>query len=255
MGALHEGHLSLVKRSKRENDQTVVSIFVNPTQFGPKEDLSRYPRPFKKDCQLLRKLNIDVIFAPSTQTMYSSTHATVVSVPSLSQALCGAPTSRGPQHFAGVATVVTKLFNVVRPTKAYFGMKDFQQLRIIEQLNEDLNLSVTVVRCPTVRENDGLAMSSRNSYLSSSERKEAPRLFQALQAGRKLLTSPSLKSLEIVKNLLRSRLEDNPPFKIDYIEFVDPGTLTRCRKPQRPILLALAVFLGKTRLIDNILVN
>lgn len=255
MGALHAAHLSLVKRSKRENSVTVVSIFVNPTQFGPNEDFARYPRPVKRDRQLLRKERVDILFAPSPKDMYRAEPGTEIVVPGLINHLCGAPTARGPQHFIGVATVVAKLFNIVRPTRAYFGLKDFQQVRVIEQMNVDLNFGTDIIRCPTMREHDGLAMSSRNAYLDPAERAQAPRLYRALQHGRKLLTSrPPMSPRAVCKNV-RSILTAHPKFKIDYIEVVDPMTLKRRTTFQKPVLLAAAVYLGRTRLIDNVLVN
>lgn len=255
MGALHEAHLSLVKRSKRENEITVASIFVNPTQFGPKEDFKAYPRPWDKDHRALIKAEVDVLFAPSPKVLYTPAYSTEVSVKKLTNTLCGAPASRGPQHFVGVATVVAKLFNCVRPTRAYFGLKDYQQLRVIEQMNEDLNFGIKIVRCPTMREKDGLAMSSRNAYLSAAERREAPRLFRALQSGRKLLTSSPRMSPRAVCKHIQSVLKKNPSFIIDYVELVDAVTLQRVSKLQFPILLAVAVRLGCTRLIDNIVVQ
>lgn len=254
MGALHTAHLSLVEKSKRQNRLTVASVFVNPTQFGPKEDFSKYPRPFRNDVRLLKSKGVDVLFAPTPQEMYRPPVFTEVHVKGLTGTLCGAPTSRGPQHFVGVATVVAKLFNLVRPTKAYFGLKDFQQVRVIEQMTQDLNLGVRVVRCPTLREKDGLAMSSRNTYLTPSERQQAPRLYRALQHGRKLLRSQPQMSPNAVCGQLEKLLKAHPAFKIDYIEMVDSVTLRRLKKPQRSALLAAAVFLGKTRLIDNILI-
>ncbi|MCG3205468.1 MAG: Pantothenate synthetase [Elusimicrobia bacterium] len=255
MGALHEAHLSLIKRSKRENKFTVVSIFVNPTQFGPREDFKRYPRPFKADVRLLNSVGVDVLFAPSQDVMYGSNHVTEVRVKKLTNTLCGAPRSRGPQHFVGVATVVAKLFNIVRPHKAYFGMKDFQQLRMIEQMTEDLNWDVKIIRCPTLREADGLARSSRNVFLSPRERRQAPRLFQALQQGRKLLTSRAHMSPRAICKKISHLLSVHPSFKIDYIEMVDPATLEPMKVRRRPALLAAAVFMGRTRLIDNILIK
>ncbi len=255
MGALHAAHLSLVKRSKRENDFTVVSIFVNPTQFGPKEDFSKYPRPFQADKKMLTRLGIDVLFHPTPHEMYPNGNSTRVRVSNLTDTLCGSPTSRGPEHFVGVATVVAKLFNIVRPTRAYFGMKDFQQVRVIEQMNEDLDLGVRIVRCPTMREPDGLAMSSRNLYLSVSERAQAPRLYRALQLGAKLLTSRARMGPRAVVTKLHELLSAPPAFRIDYIELVDAGTLTRLTSVKRPAVLAAAVFLGLTRLIDNIVIE
>lgn len=255
MGALHEGHASLIKRSVHENDCTLVSIFVNPLQFGAKEDLKKYPRPWKSDVALVRKLGVDVLFAPNVNDMYPTVPNTHVFVSNLTHTLCGSTYSRGPEHFKGVTTVVAKLFNLVRPTRAYFGMKDFQQLRVIEQMNTDLNFGITIVRCPTVREKDGLARSSRNAYLSRSQRAVAPRFYSALQAGAKLLTSHPTMEPKAVRQTIKTLLLTIPQCKIDYIDLVDPMTMQRKQSGKRPVLLAGALWLGKTRLIDNILVT
>jgi pantoate--beta-alanine ligase len=254
MGALHAGHLSLLRRAARDCDVVVSSVFVNPTQFGPNEDFTRYPRPWKKDRALLASAGAHAVFLPAAASMYPPGHATSVVVNGLTATLCGSPMARGPEHFTGVATVVTKLFNIVQPTRAYFGMKDFQQLRVIEQLTSDLNLPVKIVRCPTLREKDGLAMSSRNAYLSPLEREIAPRFHLALQHGRKLLTSQPSMSPRTICQRVKSTLAAHP-FRIDYVELVDPVTLQPLRRNSTPALLAAAVFLGKTRLIDNILIN
>ncbi len=254
MGALHAAHLGLVERAKRENKRVIASIFVNPTQFGPKEDFSRYPRPFHRDVQLLKSVKADALFAPTKEAMYAAGHTSEVRVKDLTDTLCGAPRSRGPEHFVGVATVVAKLFNLVCPTSAYFGMKDFQQLRVIEQMNRDLDFGIRIVRCPTQRERDGLAMSSRNTYLSPMERVQAPRLYHALQLGRKLLRSRPQMSPRAVCKKLSLSLQTHPSFKIDYMEIVDPVTLKPLTSSRRPALLAAAVFLGRTRLIDNLLI-
>lgn len=255
MGALHAGHLSLVKQAERSNDVLVASIFVNPLQFGPNEDFARYPRTWAQDRILLAKGGIDAVFLPTPVAMYKEGHVTTVVVKKLTDRLCGAPTSRGPQHFIGVATIVNKLFNVVQPTNAYFGMKDFQQLRVIEQMVDDLNIPVRIVRCATMREPDGLAMSSRNAYLSPSDRAQAPRVYLALQQGIKLLRSRSFMSPRAVCQHVASILAAHPPFRIDYVELVDPVTLQPLKQTQTPALLAAAVFLNKTRLIDNILIS
>lgn len=255
MGALHEGHLALFRRSVRENDVTVASIFVNPTQFGPKEDFSRYPRPFAADRRLLSSAGVDALFAPKPDDMYPEGFATSVSVSGLTATLCGAPSSRGPGHFQGVATVVAKLLNLVRPARAYFGMKDFQQLRVIERMNRDLDIGARIVRCPTVRERDGLAMSSRNAYLSPAERAVAPNLYVSLQRGAKLLASGrSMKPKDVVRTVEAS-LATTPEIRIEYVELVDPDTLQKLPAARGPALLAAAVRLGNTRLIDNILVS
>ena len=253
MGALHEGHFSLIRRSLNENQVTVVSLFVNPTQFCPKEDLSRYPRPWIKDKKALEKLGVQILFAPSAKSLYSPSHSTQVSVAGVTNTLCGAPLSRGPHHFIGVATIVAKLFNIVRPHRAYFGMKDFQQLRVIETLNEDLNFGIQIVRCPTVRESDGLALSSRNVYLTSSQRRAAPRLASSLQYGRNLLRSKPMIHLKVVHQKVKSLIRSIPGSQLDYLELVDPHTLQKLKKNTRPVLIAAAIRMGKTRLIDNVL--
>ncbi len=256
MGALHDGHISLVNRSKRENPKTIVSIFVNPTQFGPKEDFKKYPRPWKKDFALLKKAGVDVVFMPEADEMYPPNDTTRIEVKGVSETLCGSPTSRGPGHFIGVATVVNKLFNLVAPTHAYFGLKDYQQVRVIEEMVKDLHMNVKIVRCPTVREVSGLARSSRNAYLSTPEKALAPALYHALQAGRKLLTSPSRMDPQIVRRRLIGLLKKTAPnATLDYLELVDPQTLQRTNSKSGPILIAAALKIGTTRLIDNILVT
>jgi pantoate--beta-alanine ligase len=256
MGALHDGHLSLINRSKRENPKTIVSIFVNPTQFGPKEDFKKYPRPWKKDLALLKKARVDALFMPSVSQIYSPSDNTRVVVSSVTDTLCGSPASRGPGHFIGVATVVAKLFNLVRPTHAYFGLKDYQQVRVIEELNNDLHFGINIVRCPTIREKSGLARSSRNAYLSSREKALAPALYRALQAGRKLLTSSPRMDPQIVRRrLIGLLLKSAPNATLDYLELVDPQTLKKTHSKSGPVLIAAAVKIGTTRLIDNMLVR
>lgn len=255
MGALHEGHVTLIQRSHQENDLTISSIFVNPSQFKIGEDFNRYPRPYRQDLNILREAKVQIVFAPSVKSMYPPPHLTRVSVTGLVDHLCGGPRSRGPGHFIGVATIVAKLFNLVRPARAYFGLKDYQQLRVIEQMNQDLNFGVKIVRCDTVREPDGLALSSRNRYLTSKERSQAPALFESLQYGRKLLrSSPHLKSPVLV-NKLRQRLSKAVPHvKIDYIDMVDARSLQPVEIRKGRVLLAGAIWIGRTRLIDNILI-
>lgn len=254
MGALHEGHISLIEKSLKENDLTAVSIFVNPIQFGPKEDFKQYPRPFRKDVSLLKKFNVDLLFSPSVSAMYPEGATTLVSVPSLNHQLCGQPQFRGHSHFDGVATVVSKLFHLTRPTRAYFGMKDFQQLRVLEQMNEDLNFGIKIVRCPTLREEDGLAKSSRNAYLSVQERALAPLFYSALQQGRKLLTSRTVSPTRVCQKV-KQLLASIPNSKVEYVELVDPLTLETLQTKKGPALLAAAIRLGKTRLIDNLLIQ
>jgi pantoate--beta-alanine ligase len=251
MGALHEGHLSLVRRARDENDVVVVSIFVNPIQFGPREDLKRYPRTLPKDQAALEKAHVDILFAPTANEMYPEGFSTTVDVPSLEKSLC-APFR--PGHFQGVATVVAKLFGIVQPVRAYFGEKDYQQLRVLARMASDLNLPVKVVACPTVREADGLAASSRNRYLSKAEREEAVKLYQALYLGRELIEQKIMLDPKRLANRLMQVLKTIPKGKVDYISVVDPLTLEPMKKIHRPVLLAGAVWVGKTRLIDNVLI-
>lgn len=251
MGALHEGHASLVRRGRRENDAVIVSLFVNPLQFGPKEDYKRYPRTLAHDLKLLKKERVDVVFMPNVQTMYPEGCSTSLQVPALGSVLEGAAR---PGHFQGVLTVVAKLFNITQPTRAYFGQKDYQQVRVIERMIKDLNWPVHLVVCPTLREADGLARSSRNRSLSKREREEAVKIYQALFLGRELISEKiMLKSAPLIKRLKQifSRI---PKCKVDYIAVVDPVTLQPMQKIWRPALLAAAVRIGKTRLIDNIII-
>jgi pantoate--beta-alanine ligase len=252
MGALHQGHLSLMQRARRENDIVVISIFVNPTQFGPGEDYRRYPRPFEKDRRLAQRESVDIIFYPSGSEMYREGYSTYVEVEKLSKVLCGL--SR-PGHFRGVASAVCKLFNIVKPHIAYFGQKDYQQLKIIKRMVQDLNMEVEIRECPIVREPDGLAMSSRNSYLSSQERKEALSLYRALKRAKQLIKAGN--SVPNVISEMEEIIQREPHAKIDYIKIVDPQTLEDVNKirPGRTVLIALAIWIGKNRLIDNILVK
>jgi pantoate--beta-alanine ligase len=251
MGALHEGHLSLIKRAKDENDLTVVSIFVNPTQFCEGEDYEKYPRNVEADKEKLEKIGIDYLFLPDKNALYPGDYLTFVTVEKLSDKLCG---KFRPGHFRGVATIVCKLFNIVMPTRAYFGQKDYQQSLIIRKMVEDLNFDIEIIVCPTIREQDGLAMSSRNLYLNEEERKSATVIYKALQEGEKLLkegVEPSevnLKMLEILKK--------EPLIKqIQYAGVYDPLTLEEITEKQDKYLLAIAIKLGDTRLIDNIIVE
>lgn len=255
MGALHEGHLSLIRQSKKENDRTFVSIFVNPIQFGPREDFSRYPRPWKMDVKMLQSLDVDVLFAPVVSDMYPTGAVTRIQVEGLRTKLCGSFQFRGPEHFDGVATVVAKFFHLVQPTRSYFGLKDYQQVRVIEQMVKDLNFRIQIIKCATVREPDGLAMSSRNRYLSVEDRRKAPLLYAALQQGRKLLTSNPKFDGKSVCRVIKAKLMDIPPTKIDYIELVDADTLEPVEHLEQPTVLAAAIYINKTRLIDNIIIH
>lgn len=247
MGYLHAGHLALAARARTENDVVVVSIFVNPTQFGPAEDLARYPRDLPRDLKLCEEAGVDLVFAPEPGEMYPAGFQTHVEVENLSRGLCGA---RRPGHFRGVATVVVKLFNIVQPTRAYFGEKDAQQLRVIRRLVRDLDLPLTIVPVPTVREPDGLAMSSRNVYLSAEERRAALVLYRALRLAEDLFARGERDAAAIAAGM-EALIAAEPLARMDYLEVVDDETLEPVQKLERPALVALAVYFGKTRLIDN----
>jgi pantoate--beta-alanine ligase len=251
MGALHPGHLSLVSAAREENGFVVVSIFVNPTQFGPHEDFDRYPRPLERDLALCRQLGVDLVFHPPPAEMYPPGFRTVVEVTGLQDGLCGA--SR-PGHFRGVATVVLKLFNIAQPDRAYFGQKDAQQARIIRQMVRDLNVPVEVRVCPIVREADGLALSSRNQYLEPDQRWHARALYQALLAARSLIDAGE-RDAAVVRRALADRIAATPGAVLDYAAVVDADTLEPCTRVRGEVLLALAVKFGGTRLIDNLLVK
>ncbi len=248
MGALHEGHLSLVRISRQENDITVVSIFVNPLQFGPSEDYNQYPRDIEGDTEKLRKEGVDILFLPDSDHMYPEGFCTFVEVSGLSDKLCGA---FRPGHFRGVATVVTKLFNIVNPTRAYFGQKDYQQALVIRRLVQDLDMNIDIVVCPTVREEDGLAMSSRNLYLNEKERPAATVLYRALQAGYKAIKSGIIKREEI-ERIMRDIINSEPLVKIQYLSVYDPENLDLLDVIKKKALIAGAIRIGNTRLIDNI---
>jgi pantoate--beta-alanine ligase len=247
MGYLHEGHLSLVRIAKKWGDVVVVSIFVNPTQFGPSEDYNSYPRDEKRDLSLLKKEKVDFVFIPSVEEMYPENYQTYVEVVEMSKYLCGR--SR-PGHFRGVCTVVTKLFNIVKPHYAVFGEKDYQQLKIIERMTADLNMDVKIIPGPTVRERDGLAMSSRNVYLSEEERKSALSLSKALNEVKKMVEGGE-RDCEVLIRKAREIIEREPHTRIDYVEIVDPVRLEPIKRIEDKAVIALAVFVGKARLIDN----
>jgi pantoate--beta-alanine ligase len=251
MGALHAGHMSLVERAKRECTQVVTSIFVNPTQFGPKEDLAKYPRTFESDAQKLEAAGVDAIFAPQPADIYPPNFRTHVNVDGLSDRLEGR--SR-PGHFRGVATVVLKLFEIVQPTYAYFGRKDAQQVRIISQMVRDLNLDVEIVICPIVREPDGLALSSRNVYLTPDERKSALVLNRALTAARDELASGTRDTLQL-QSTIQKIFAAEPLASLDYAEIVDADTFDPITRISKPTYILLAATIGKTRLIDNLFIE
>jgi len=251
MGFLHEGHLSLMRIARQRCDVLVISIFVNPAQFGANEDLEAYPRDFERDERLCRQAGVDLVFYPDPASMYAADASVWVDEESLSGVLCGA--SR-PGHFRGVCTVVAKLFNIVQPDLAVFGEKDAQQLRIIERMVRDLNFPVTIVRGPIVRETDGLAMSSRNRYLSVSQRKDALCLQNALAQAR-VLVQEGERDVSVISEVMRSGIEAVPDAQIDYIEFVDDDTLAPMERIEGRVVAALAVRIGATRLIDNALLE
>jgi len=251
MGYLHDGHLSLIKTAKQHTDIVVVSIFVNPKQFSPDEDLASYPRDIKRDEEMARLAGADVLFNPSVEDMYPEGYATYVDVKGPADTLCG---KMRPGHFRGVATVVIKLFGIVKPDIAYFGQKDAQQSIIIRKMVEDLNMDIYIKVLPTVREKDGLAMSSRNTYLSEKERMDALCLNQALEKCEEAVKSGERDAVKIIK-MMEKIIKAKPTARIDYIEAVDMKTLRAVSTVSGGTLMALAVFIGKTRLIDNAILN
>ncbi len=251
MGFFHKGHLSLMEKSLNRTDRTIVSIFVNPTQFGPNEDFNRYPRDIERDISLAKDTGVHAVFIPKSEEMYPITPKTWVTVDELSKNLCGR--SR-PSHFRGVATVVAKLFNIIQPDVAVFGQKDFQQLQIIKQMVKDLDFPIEIVAAPIYREKDGLAMSSRNTYLSKEERKSATCLFKALKRAKELVESGKVRNSKGLYQDIKSFIETFPFTKIDYIFIGNPDNLEPVNELKKPLLVALAVYLGKTRLIDNVLI-
>ena len=247
MGALHEGHLSLVRMAQAQSDLTAVSIFVNPLQFGPQEDLDKYPRTFERDCELLEKEGVDILFAPAVEEMHPAGAATYVVVEGLSDRLCG---KSRPGHFRGVTTVVAKLFNVVEPDRAFFGQKDAAQVAIIQRMVRDLRLPTEIVVGPIVREKDGLAMSSRNAYLTAAERQSALALYRSLTRVQERFAQGERNSAKLLGEGMKE-FAGNSSVRLDYLEIVDPETLEAVTEILRPSLVAVAAFLGKTRLIDN----
>lgn len=247
MGYLHEGHGSLISRARKENDKVVASIFVNPMQFGPGEDLESYPRDLNKDSAYCETLGADLIFHPEPSEMYTDGFCSYVDMSVLTEELCGL--SR-PVHFRGVCTVVNKLFNIVQPDRAYFGQKDAQQLAVIKRMVEDLNMDLEIIGCPIVREADGLAKSSRNIYLSAEERQAALVLSKAVKLGQELAAAGETDAKKIVSGM-RALIEKEPLARIDYVKAVDGLTMQQIDTVKAPMLVALAVYIGKTRLIDN----
>lgn len=251
MGFLHDGHLALMREGRRRSSLLVASIFVNPTQFGPGEDFARYPHNFERDCAMLQTVPVDVVFAPEPEAMYSPDAQTWVEAGEITSGLCG---PHRPGHFRGVTTVVAKLFNIVKPHLAVFGEKDFQQLRTIQQMVRDLNFDVEIIPVPIVREKDGLAMSSRNAYLSSAEREDALALSLALRAAREKHRAGACCAEEIVFAATRV-LNRMKGIAIEYVEAVDAETLAPYPSLDRPILIAIAARVGRTRLIDNVVLQ
>lgn len=247
MGYLHEGHKSLIDRAVKENDRVVVSVFVNPMQFGVGEDLESYPRDLQRDSALCEDAGAALIFHPQPEEMYTKDFSSFVDMNTLTKGLCG---KTRPIHFRGVCTVVSKLFNIVTPDRAYFGQKDAQQLAVIRHMVSDLNFDIEIVGCPIIREEDGLAKSSRNTYLNQEERRAATVLNRSLQAAEEALKNGEKNTAELT-NIIRSVLETEPMAKIDYVEIVDWNTLEAVEQAEGSILMAIAVYIGKTRLIDN----
>ena len=251
MGYLHEGHASLVKRAREENDRVVVSDFVNPTQFGPNEDLDSYPRDFEADCNICEEIGADLIFHPEPSEMYYDDATTYVNVRGLSEGLCG---KSRPGHFRGVCTVVSKLFLIAAPDRAYFGRKDAQQLAVIKRMVRDLNFDIEIVGCPIIRENDGLAKSSRNSYLDDDQRKAAVILSRALDEGRSMIETGEKDVRKVTSGILEV-LGTEPLAEPEYVEIVRWDDLKKIDKIDGPVLAAIAVRIGRTRLIDNFLIE
>ncbi|MDH7568114.1 MAG: pantoate--beta-alanine ligase [Armatimonadota bacterium] len=251
MGYFHAGHLELMRRARAENDLVVVSLFVNPTQFGPNEDFQRYPRDFERDAAMARQVGVDLLFAPPVEEMYPGPQLTWVDVEQLTERLEGA--SR-PSHFRGVATVVAKLFLIVLPDRAYFGQKDFQQLQVVRRMVRDLNFPVAVVPVPTVREPDGLAMSSRNTYLSAEERRAATVLHRALRMGEERIAAGE-RDAAALGTAMRALIAQEPLVRLDYLSIADPETLEEQERVRLPVVICVAAFVGNTRLIDNVLVE
>lgn len=250
MGYLHEGHKSLMDAARKGNDKVVVSIFVNPMQFGPTEDLATYPRDLDNDAALCESAGVDLIFHPEAEEMYEKDFCSFVDMTGLTEGLCG---KTRPIHFRGVCTVVNKLFNIVTPDHAYFGQKDGQQLAVIKRMVRDLNMDIEIVGCPIVREEDGLAKSSRNTYLSSEERKAALILSKTVALGKELAKTE--KDANKVVEAMKKNIETEPLAKIDYVEAVDALSMAPVEKLEGTCMLAMAVYIGKTRLIDNTLIN
>lgn len=251
MGALHEGHLSLVRTAKNRGDVVVVSIFVNPTQFGPNEDFSKYPRTLERDCELLEKEGVDLVFTPSVNEMYPDGAVTYVTVEGMSDRLCG---KSRPGHFRGVTTVVSKLFNIVEPDLAFFGQKDAAQAAVIKRMVRDLNMPVEIVVCPIIREPGGLAMSSRNAYLDGRQRKSALVLSRSLEAVKQAFNQGE-RNPAALADAGKAILSEEPSVRLDYFEIVNPETLEPVKQLNGEVLVAIAAYVGTTRLIDNLVLT
>ncbi|MBW2038555.1 MAG: pantoate--beta-alanine ligase [Deltaproteobacteria bacterium] len=251
MGYLHEGHLSLMREGRKRGDVLIISIFVNPTQFGPGEDYEKYPRDMKRDLKLAQKVGVDIVFTPSVQEMYPTRFQTSVEVEKVTKNLCGI--SR-PHHFRGVTTVVAKLFNIVKPHLALFGQKDYQQLVTIKRMVGDLNMDIEIIGMPTVREADGLAMSSRNAYLNPKKRKAAQSLYRSLLMGEELFRQGT-RSAKVILQKIREIIEAEKSAQIDYAKICDPQTLEDIEEIEDEAVIALAVRIGRTRLIDNLILK
>ncbi len=248
MGYLHQGHLSLVEIAKKETDYVVVSIFVNPKQFNSQEDLEKYPRDLQRDLELLKKENIDLVFAPSETEIYSEEPKLMMDIPELTNKLCG---KFRPNHFQGVLLIVNKLFHLVKPDKAYFGKKDYQQYLIIKRMVEDLNMDISIVGCPLVREENGLAMSSRNVRLSDKEKEDALLIYRSLQIAKQEFLKGE-KNSEVLREIIKDIIETGKNNKVEYVEIVDPETLESQKVAKSKNMIAVAVYTGNVRLIDNI---
>ncbi|MBS3994322.1 MAG: pantoate--beta-alanine ligase [Alkaliphilus sp.] len=251
MGYLHKGHISLIEKARSENDLVVVSIFVNPTQFGPKEDYEQYPRNLNRDMGMAKSVGADIIFCPEVSDMYPQNFKTTIHIKGISEKLCG---SSRPKHFDGVATVVNKFFNIVKPTRAYFGRKDAQQVAIIEQMVKDLHMDVDIIPCPIIRDEDGLALSSRNVLLNKDERIAALVLNRSLNHAKALMKEKEINIVKIKKEILEM-IAQEPLAIVDYVEILDSKSLNEIKELRGSILIALAVKIGETRLIDNIVLE
>lgn len=252
MGALHKAHASLIDRARAETDFVIVSIFINPAQFGPDEDFTTYPRRIEEDKKLCSEHGTDLVFIPETTDIYKKDHKTVVHVKDLTDTMCGA--SR-PAHFEGVVTIVSKLFNIIKPHKAYFGQKDFQQLKIIARMNDDLDFNIDIIMCDIIREEDGLAVSSRNKYLDDIQRRQATVIYKTLKKGERLINNKVVSAEKVIIEMTNTIKKNIPDAKIDYIGIYDASSLKPVKTITGEIVIATAVNIGKARLIDNILLR